>query len=659
MTLTHPERSTTASAPTTTDGPGTERLTTLGAQLRTALDGDFAEDRARMRATFPAEDLLRDPELDVEASREWTLNRLLSLNGQGFGSAGVPTTANAGSDPRGAVLTFEMLSHGDLSVTIKSGVQFGLFGGAVTNLGTEWHHETFLPDITSMKLLGGFAMTELGHGSDVASLETTITYLPDSEEFEVHSPTPGATKAYIGNAAKDGTMAAVFGQLVVGGRSHGVHVVLVPLRDDDGNDLPGINTGDHGHKGGLLGVDNGTIRFDHVRVPRRMLLNRYGGVDESGTYVSPIDNQNRRFFTMLGTLVRGRVCVGGGGGIAARRGLSIATRHALRRRQFPAAGRPDGVLLLDYLVHQKRLLPRIARSYALGFAQNLLIEALVHVQGGDESTEEDQRSLETHAAGLKAVQTWFANESIQEAREACGGAGYMSENQLVEMRRDVDIFATFEGDNTVLMQLVTKSLLTDYRKEWGELDRTGVVQATARVAGESVLEATSAGIMLGRLADAVRRRPEETTLVDRRWHALMFEQRTRHSLESLAMRMRAAAKSKGDEFESFNALGDHVQFVARAYMEEWILSAFVDALETVEPGESRDVLERVCSLYALQSIHDTRAWFMEHNRISSGRSKAIGAQINELCRELRPHALPLVEGMGIPEGWLGAALLDD
>ncbi|GIG54534.1 acyl-CoA dehydrogenase family protein [Demequina activiva] len=634
-----------------------ERLTTLGSRLRVALDGPFAAERAVRRATFPAEGMLRDPELDVAASRAWTLQRLLDLDKQGFGHVGVPEGADAVSDPLTAVLAFEMLSHGDLSVTIKSGVQFGLFGGAVTNLGTAWHHDTYLPDITSMTLLGGFAMTELGHGSDVASLETTITYVPETDEYEVHSPTPGSTKAYIGNAAKDGTMAAVFGQLVVDGTGHGVHVILVPLRDDAGGDLPGVTTGDHGHKGGLLGVDNGTLRFDHVRVPRRMLLNRYGGVDETGAYVSPIDNPNRRFFTMLGTLVRGRVCVGGGGGITARRALSIATRYGLSRRQFPASGRPDGVRLMDYLVHQKRLLPRIARAYALGFAQNELIVDLVHVQGADDSSEEDQRRLETHAAGLKAVTTWFANDTVQEAREACGGSGYLSENQLVEMRRDVDIFATFEGDNTVLMQLVSKALLTDYKKEWSELDRTGVVQATARVAGETVMEATSANLVLERLADAVRRKPEETTLVDRRWHALMFEERARHSLESLAQRMRAASKEQGDSFEAFNALGDHVQFVAHAYMEQRILTAFVDALETVEDEETRDVLERLCSLYALHSIHQDRAWFMEHNRISSGRSKAIGAQINDLCRELRPHALSLVEGMGIPEAWLGAAIL--
>lgn len=638
---------------------GEEQLTTLGAHLRRTLDGRYADVRAEGRATFPAEDLLRDPSADVEASRQWTLDRLLYLNSNGLGAVGVPDGANTVSDPLSAVMAFELLAHGDLSVTIKSGVQFGLFGGAVTNLGTSWHHATYLPDITTMRLLGGFAMTELGHGSDVASIETTITYDLDTDEFDVHSPTPGATKAYIGNAARDGTMAAVFGQLVVNGEGKGVHTILVELRDDAGVALPGVTIGDQGHKGGLLGVDNGTIRFDHVRVPRRMLLDRFGGVDGDGTYVSSIDNPNRRFFTMLGTLVRGRVCIAAGGGIAARRGLSIATRYALRRRQFPEAGRPDGVLLLDYLVHQRRLLPRIARAYALGFAQNDLTEKLVHIQSGGEHSEEDQRELESRAAGLKAVTTRFANETVQEAREACGGAGYMSENQLTELRRDVDVFATFEGDNTVLMQLVTKSLLSDYKRAWGELDRGGVVRETGRAVGEAVLERTGVSVILDRLAASARKDPEESSLVDPGWHAAMFEDRERHSLESLARRFKSASTRAGDSFESFNELGDHVQFVARAHIERVALEAFVVAIDEVEDAHAKRVLQDLCALFALDSISHDRAWYLEHNRIGASRSKAIGAQLNSLLRDLRPHALAMVEGMGIPEDWLRAAILSE
>ncbi|MDN4481978.1 acyl-CoA dehydrogenase family protein [Demequina lignilytica] len=649
MTLTHETPSPIAE----------EQLTVLGARLRAALDGPFAAERAVGRATFPADGMHLDPAVGMEDAREWTLARLVELERRGFGHSGVPDGANAVSDPLTAVTTFEMLAHGDLSVTIKSGVQFGLFGGAVTNLGTGWHHRTFLPGITDLTLLGAFAMTELGHGSDVQHLETTLTYMRETDEIEVHSPTPSSRKAYLGNAARHGTMAAVFGQLVVDGERHGIHVVLVPIRDDHGVDLPGVTTGDHGHKGGLLGVDNGTLQFDRVRVPRRMLLDRYGGVTDEGVYSSPITSTSKRFFTMLGTLVRGRVCIGGGAGIAARRALSIAVRHGLRRRQFPAAGRPEGVLLLDYLTHQRRLLPRVAEAYAYGFAQNELVELLVKVQGPADHTEADQRELETRAAGLKAQTTWFANATVQEAREACGGFGYMSENRLTQLRGDVDIFATFEGDNTVLMQLVAKALLTGVKESWSALDRSGVVQATTRMIGEAMVERTAANVIVERVADGARRRPEETTLVDRGWHALMFEERARHSLDSLARRMRAASKSGGDQFEAFNRLGGHVQFAARAHVQRQVLGAFITALEQDLDAQTREVLERLCSLYALASIHEDRAWFVEHHRMSLGRSKALGDQIDALCRELRPQALPLVEGLGVPEAWLGTAFLED
>lgn len=636
-----------------------ETLTTLGDALRTALDGPFAEPRAHGRAELPADNLLRDPEQPMAEAREWVLTRLRELQDAGFGAAGVPVSASDHGSPQDAVMAFELLAHGDLSVLIKSGVQFGLFGGAIANLGTAWHHDTFLPPLTRLELLGCFAMTELGHGSDVASLETTITYDPATDEFVVNSPTPAARKAYIGNAGRHGSMAVVFGQLVVDHVRHGVHAILVPIRDEAGRDLPGVTTADQGHKGGLVGVDNGTLLFDNVRVPRRMLLDRYGGVDDQGRYASVIESPNRRFFTMLGTLVRGRVCIAAGAGIAARRGISIATRYALKRRQFPAPGRRDGVLLLDYLTHQRRLLPLLARAYAVGFAQNDLNQLLVKVQGTAESTERDQRELETFAAGLKAVSTGFANTALQSCREACGGAGFMSENRLTALRADVDIFATFEGDNTVLLQTVSKALLTDYRQLWGELDRAGVVQATARVVGETVVERTGAGVVLERLAATARRQPNELAMVDRSWQALMFTERERHSLESLARRMRLASRSDGDQFEAFNRLGEHVLFVARAHLERRIFESFVTGIEACADPEARQLLEKVCSLYALSSLDADRAWFLEHNKMSATRSKAIDEQLNQLCRELRPHALPLVEGLGIPEGWLGAAILAD
>lgn len=633
-----------------------ERLTELGAGLRAATGGRYGPVRDLARTSVPASLMVRDPELTMPEARAWTREALHGLVGHGMAGSGFPTEQGGLDDVGRSCVDFEMTAHGDLSLTVKSGVHFGLYGGAVTALGTERHHEEFVPPLLTLEQIGCYAMTEFGHGSDVASLETTITYDRGTDELVVHSPTPSAAKTYIGAAAEDAHLAAVYGQLVVDGSTHGVHVVLVRVRDEDGRPTPGVTLGDNGAKGGLLGVDNGTISFDQVRVPRSMLLDRYGGIDDSGAYVSDIESDKRRFFTMLGTLVRGRICVAAGAAVSSRKALSIATRYALRRRQFSA---PDGdeVVLLDYLAHQRKLLPAIATAYAHTFAVNEVVERLQQLHELPQKDQEAQRELETRAAGLKSVITRFTNDTVQVCREACGGAGYMAENGLTVLRGDADVFATFEGDNTVLLQLVTKGLLTGYKEMWGDLDTTGMVAAGARMLGQQVLEATSVRPLVDRLITAAARRSEDETLLDRGWHLSMFTDRERHVLETLAGRLRKAEDD--DTFATFNAAQDHVLLAARTHMDRVVLEAFVAGIDACEEGAVRETLERLCTLHALSSIEADAGWFLAHNRISAARAKAVTAQINRLCGELRPLALELVEGMGVPQTWLGSAMLED
>lgn len=245
----------------------------------------------------------------------------------------------------------------------------------------------------SLEIPGCFAMTETGHGSDVQRLRTTATFDPNTDEFVVHTPDEAARKDYIGNAAHDGRLAVVFAQLITGGQRHGVHALLVPIRDADGTVLPGIRIEDCGPKAGLNGVDNGRIWFTQVRVPRTALLNRYGDVAADGTYSSPIENPNRRFFTMLGTLVRGRISVAGGAGMAAKTALAIAIRYGQVRRQFLRPGSDSEVALLDYLAYQRRLLPALARTYALHFAQEEMVSRLHDGSTDGPLDERAQREL--------------------------------------------------------------------------------------------------------------------------------------------------------------------------------------------------------------------------------------------------------------------------
>lgn len=634
------------------------RVSPTGEALRRALDGRYHEIKQRWRASITADDVVRDPAQSMDSARAWTLEKMISLVNRDFLVAGFPAAQGGIGSQAESVAQFEMLAMGDLSLAIKSGVQHGLFGGAITNLGTQWHHETFLPGAMDCSIPGCFAMTELGHGSDVQSLETTITYLPETDEFEVHSPTSTAHKAYIGNAAQHGTWAAAFGQLVVAGENHGVHVAMVRIREDDHAPARGVTIGDHGHKGGLLGVDNGTIGFDHVRIPRRQLLNRYGGVNDEGAYESAIASKNARFFTMLGTLVRGRICVGGGAASGARKALAIATLYADRRTQFRVPGLGPEIRLLDYQTHQRKLLPNLAKAYAYGFAMNELIDQLQRVTDAAGADPEAARELESRAAGMKATLTRWANDTIQGCREACGGAGFLSENGIALVRQDADVFATFEGDNTVLLQLVAKSLLQGYQRTWGDMDLRGTAQATARMVGEAVLERTTARALIDRLVAAAARRPESAQLTSRGWHVSMFEDREHHLLQGLAKRMRAAGKAPAAEaFAATNACQEHMLSLARAHVDRVVLEAFIVGIAAVKDPYVTSVLIQVCDLFALTVLEENKSWLLEHERIDSGRAKAITKLVLRLSADLSQKAVPLVEGLGVNEDWLGAAIL--
>ncbi|OJF10797.1 acyl-CoA dehydrogenase family protein [Couchioplanes caeruleus] len=628
------------------------------ARLREVLDGRWAHIRKSARERIDDKFLPVYGESGEQARDR--VSRLLRELPTDLGvTAAFPVEYGGAADPGATMVGGEMLAHLDLSLMVKAGVQWGLFGGAVVALGTRRHHDAYLRDIISANLMGCFAMTETGHGSDVQQLRTTCTYDPDTQTFDLHTPHPAARKDYIGNAARDGRMAVVFAQLVTHGRSHGVHAWLVPIRDDDGAAMPGVTIGDAGPKAGLLGVDNGRLTFDHVTVPREMLLDRYGQVAPDGAYTSPIPGDTRRFFTMLGTLVRGRVAVGGAASSAAKSALTIAVRYGDARRQFAEPGAEREIVLNDYLAHQRKLLPALATTYALHFAQEELVSALHDAQTATGPVDEHrQRELESRAAGLKAAHTWHATRTIQACREACGGAGYLAENRLPALKADTDVFTTFEGDNTVLLQLVAKGLLTGYRDAFGSLDGWGRATFVAEQVREVVLERTAARSLIQRLVSAVPGRDEEVALGDRGWHLRMFEDRERHLLESAIRRLRAGSATKKDRpFDIFNDVQDHVLKTATAHIDRVALEALVAGIERTTDPAARRLLSRVCDLYALSTIESDKGWFLEHGRLTPARSKAITAMVNDLLKELRPAMVTLVDAFGIPDEWLNCAIL--
>ena len=607
------------------------------------LDGDYRQLRARVRQLLCTPEFARTRDLSRDEYRERVLAWCRLLADQGLGALAAPREVGGADDPAGAIAVFETLAEHDLSLVVKYGVQFGLFGGAVLHLGTERHYERYLRRIYALELPGCFALTETGHGSNARAIRTRAVYDPETQQYVITTPDDHARKDYIGNAARHGRLAVVFAQLEVNSKEEGVHAFLVPIRDEQGLPSPGVRIEDCGSKIGLNGVDNGRLWFDGVRVGWGALLDRYGHVSIDGVYSSPIDTPGARFFTMLSTLVQGRISVGLAALSATRSALTIAVRYGDRRRQFGPPGSPE-TPLLDYLTHQRRLFIPLATTYALHVSLRELVDDYVAVLEAADPPPRQRIQLETLGAGLKAMATWHATATIQECREACGGQGYLSENRFGDLKADSDIFTTFEGDNTVLLQLVTKTLLTDYKQQFEDMDTA----ATIRFLTARVLSAA--------LPTPAARRSDQAHLRDRSFHLQAFRDREQLQLEQLARRLRRTIGEGADPHAAFIRHQSRIVQVAMTHIERVVLERFTATVESCSDRTLAPVLSRLCDLYALSHLKRERGWYQEHGLFAASKARAIIGQVDELCRELRPHARDLVDAFGVPDELLAAPI---
>ncbi|WP_333812202.1 acyl-CoA dehydrogenase [Timonella senegalensis] len=606
----------------------------------------------------------RDPSLPMEQHRERVLEQLKILVTEAQVLRAFPERLGGKDDAGGGIAGFEELVAADPSLQIKAGVQWGLFCAAIHHLGTAEQHDRLLGAAMRLEVPGAFAMTEIGHGSDVASIATTATFNPETQEFDLHTPFRAAWKDYLGNAAKHGVAAVVFAQLITGGVNYGVHAFYVPVREinKDGSAgamLPGVSSEDDGLKGGLNGIDNGRLAFDHVKVPLENLLARYGQVAEDGSYTSPIDSPGRRFFTMLGALVQGRVSLDGAAGSASKIALKTAITYGNQRRQFTGASETEETVLMDYQTHQRRLLPLLAEVYAGHFAHDSLLD-LFHAVFSEEGmdTPESREDLETLAAALKPVSTWRALHTLQTAREACGGAGFMAENRLVQLRQDMDIYVTFEGDNTVLLQLVGKRLLSDYAKQFKGIDGINMARFVIERAGDTVLYKTPLNRAVQSILDTGSKRRSASELQEETTQRELLSGRVEAMVEKLAADLRPAFKmNQADGAALFN---DHqVELIeaakAHADLVQW--EAFTKALTTIEDTETRTVLTWVRDLFAFTTLEKNLAWYLINGRLSAQRAETVTSYINRLLARLRPHAQDLIDAFGYDDDLVRATII--
>jgi acyl-CoA oxidase len=278
---------------------------------------------------------------------------------------------------------------------------------------------------------------------------------------------------------------------------------------------------------------------------------------------------------------------------------------------------------------------------------------------GERDTDETRQNLETFAAATKAEATWFALDTIQECREACGGAGYLAENRFGQLRSDLDVYVTFEGDNNVLLQLVGKRLLSDYAKKFTGATPVTVAGTMAKTIGGGVLAATGVTALSQRVVDRGVT-GSARSLRDPAVQERLLTSRVEVAVAELAARLRPAGRMAPTEAAALVGRNQHELIeTARAYarLRQW--QAFSRAVEKVEHAPTREVLARLRYVYALDLLERDLAWYLVRGVLSAQRARAVTATLDRLLADLRPHAVDLVNAFGYEQGHLRAPIASD
>lgn len=168
-------------------------------------------------------------------------------------------------------------------------------------------------------------------------------------------------------------------------------------------------------------------------------------------------------------------------------------------------------------------------------------------------------------------------------------------DRFAALKADTDVCTTFEGDNTVLLQLVAKSLLTNYSEQFSDLNPLGTARFVTGQLVEAFVERSAARQVVGALREVVPRRDDHGGLHDPVLNLDLFR---------------------------------------------WREEAFVRAVNRCEDGALAVTLDRLCDLYALHEIERDRGWFLEHGRLTGARSKAITKGSESALRRGAPPGRP-------------------
>ncbi|KAF1318228.1 Peroxisomal acyl-coenzyme a oxidase, partial [Globisporangium splendens] len=517
----------------------------------------------------------------------------------------------------------------------------------IKNLGllfTEEQKAKWMQMAKDWKMIGCYAQTELGHGSNVRGVETTATYIPGTDEFEIHSPTLSSMKWWPGGLARTANFGVVYARLILNGKDYGVHNFMVQLRDLDTHEAcPGITMGDIGPKIGFNRVDNGYCKFDKVRIPRENMGMLLATVNRQGQYKKNKSvPQEILYFTMLQT----RMSFVRMTGLSLGKAATIAIRYSALREQGYDANEPSKELkVLDYQTQQYRLFPLLAAAYGITLTGNgveaFTSELSQQMHAGNVSMLNVGHAI---SCGLKVFSTDLSSNGVEICRRACGGHGYLLSSGIPILLGDLIQTVTAEGENYVLSLQTARSIL----KVLG-----------AFRAGSNLPDSMKYIASIDHTFQAPQARSAQEWL-DPQTYVSVFQQRFLYQLRALEKNV---AKSSSPVAGIQNHSVDCYK-LSMAYSKLVVVSTFADAIRTqytltserVTSLELLNALRLLCHLFALTQLEVDAGEFMESGCVLPVELTAIRSNIEHLLVQIRPHAIVLVDGFNFSDHSLNTTL---
>ncbi|KAK4049214.1 hypothetical protein OIO90_005503 [Microbotryomycetes sp. JL221] len=534
------------------------------------------------------------------------------------------------------------------------GLHRSMFSATLYNQGTEEQRKLFYEPASRYEIIGCYAQTELGHGSNVQGLETTATYQPESKTFVLQSPGLTAMKWWIGGLGRSADHAVVMAQLYTpDGKNgklirRGPHPFVVPIRDVKTRELlPGRTIMDIGPKAGYAMTDNGAMLLDKVEIPHINFLARYSSVDpDSGKFSKPA-NDKLAYGTM--TLIRAGIVQEAR--IVLARSAAVAIRYCSVRRQFADRDapvmddkKPAETQVINYQLVQARIFPPLVQAFACHFTgkemYRLYNENMEAMAGGDFSMLAD---VHASSSGLKSLCTIMASNAIEECRRACGGHGFSMAGGLASFYQDYLPQVTWEGDSYMLTQQVGRYLFKTLR--------TLVQDRNAPMSPENKTRdyllkyidnpnATANVKFAGDLSD-----PQ--IFIDAFGHRAAYLTAT-------------ALKKRDIERRTWNSLLIDIYRCSVAHSQFVLVYNFAKAILHDEELKSKPAVHRIMStcfeLFACYTMDTEASEFLSSGYLSPKQHELLRNRVHALLAEIRPQAVTLVDSWQFPDYLLNSAL---